>query len=327
MVRILVLGGTRFLSRAVVRAALDEGHDVLAACRGTEAVPDGATHLPLDRAGGTAGPLAELAGVEAVVDVARTPSWVERAVAALPRAHWVFVSSVSVYAEHSTQDLGSTDLPLLPAIHDDRDPLESPEVYGAMKVACERLVQQGTDSCYLVRPGLIVGPGDPSGRFTYWPVRLDRARQRPGPVLAPGDPDDLNQVIDVRDLAAWIVSAAARRVTGVVDAVGPVHSRSDLLAAVADGVGAADPDWRWVSSERLLELGVEPWMGAGSLPLWLPPEHAGLLAHDPAPARAAGLEVRPVARTAGDTLAWWRETDGALTGLTEAQEADLLARA
>jgi nucleoside-diphosphate-sugar epimerase len=310
-----------------VRAAVARGHDVTAACRGSSTVPEGARHVRLDRTGDDPGAVPELAGAEVVVDVATTPSWVRRAVAALPEAHWVYVSSVSAYADHATPSSGAGRLPLLRAVHEDRDVYEAPEVYGGMKVACEQTVQDGAASSYVVRPGLVVGPGDPSGRFTYWPVRLARTLDRPGPVLAPGDPADPSQVVDVRDLASWIVEAAELRRTGVVDGVGAVHPRADLLAAIARGVGA-DPDWVWVGSDRLTELGVRPWMGEGSIPLWLPPEeYAGMLAHDPGPAAEAGLVVRPIEETARDTLAWWRAEDGALTGLTAEEEADLLSRA
>ena len=328
--RILVLGGTQFLSREVALAASARGHDVTAACRGESgAVPDGVTHLRLDRESQDPADVPGIVdgGFDVVVDVARTPSWVRSAVAALPHAHWVFVSTVSVYADQTTPYSGAGRLPLVPAVADDRDPCEGPEVYGGMKVACEELVREGAATALVVRPGLIVGPGDPSGRFTYWPARLSRVAEEPGPVLAPGDPADPSQVIDVRDLAAWIVTAAENRLTGVVDGVGDVHTRADLLTAIARGVGV-EPEWAWVGSARLTELEVRPWMGDGSIPLWLPPEeYAGMLAHDQAPAVAAGLVCRPIEDTARDTLAWWRAEDGALTGITSEEEADLLARA
>ena len=325
--RLLVLGGTRFLSRAVAAAAAARGHEVTAACRGSSPVPDGVTHVALDRTTDDPAEVAALGGFEVVVEVASTPSWVRRAVDALPDAHWVYVSSVSAYADQRTPMSGAGRLPLLPAIPDDHDIYEGPDVYGGMKVACEQVVQQGTASSYVVRPGLVVGPGDPSGRFTYWPVRLDRAAHDGLPVLAPGDPADLSQVVDVRDLAAWVVSGAEQRLTGVVDGVGAVHTRADFLTEIARGVGV-EPDWRWVGSARLTELGVAPWMGPRSIPLWLPPEeYGGMLAHDPAPAADAGLVVRPLSETAADTLAWWQAEDGHVTGLTPAEESEVLARA
>ncbi len=319
--RLLVLGGTLFLSREVAAAALRRGHEVTCACRGTAPVPPGAVHLPLDR---SSDDVAEVlrGDWDAVVDVGRLPSWVRAAVAAVPDAHWVFVSSISVYADHAGAG-GGPGLPLVDPVPDDRDLAVEPEAYGGMKVACEEAVRAGAASGTVARPGLVVGPGDPTGRFTYWVERL----AQDGPVLAPGDPDDPVQVVDVRDLADWLVACAEQRLPGTYDAIGPAVPRRALLAEVAAGVGTR-PELVWVASERLVDLDVAEWAGLRSLPLWLAgPEHAGMLAHDHAPAAAAGLVARPVSRTAADTLAWLRATPGAArTGLTRAEEADVLAR-
>lgn len=258
---------------------------------------------------------------DAVVDVSRTPSHVRRAVAAWPGAHWVFVSTVNVYADTATPDPG-TDSALVEAITDDRDLGEDPEAYGGMKVACERLVLDGAARATVVRPGLIVGPGDPTGRYGYWPERL----ADPGAVLGPGDPSDRVQVIDVRDLAAWIVRLVGSGTTGTYDGVGPVTPVGDLLAGIAEGVGA-DPEVVWPGPEFLAEQGVEPWMGEGALPLWLPrPEYDGMLTHRFDLAAAAGLAVRPAADTARDTLAWMRaHPDAPRTGMSREREAEVLA--
>ncbi len=261
-----------------------------------------------------------------MVDVARLPSHVRRAVAAWPDAHWVFVSTVNVYAEDRPGG-GPGSLPLHEPRHADDDPAGSPTVYGAMKVACEETVQAGTASSMVVRPGLIVGPGDPTGRYSYWPDRLSWTRAG-DPVLAPGDPADAVQVVDVRDLAAFLVDAGERRQTGVVDAIGPVTPIGELLAQTATGVGA-DPEWIWVSQDFLTEHEVEPWMGERSVPLWLPrPEFDGMMQHDAGPAAEAGLTTRPLADTARDTLAWLRSEPGAAavarTGLTAGEETTLL---
>jgi nucleoside-diphosphate-sugar epimerase len=321
--RLLVLGGTLFLSREVAAEAVRRGHDVTCACRGTAPVPDGARHLPVDRSRDDAGAVLQgSGGYDAVVDVGRRPSWVRSAVAAVPAAHWVFVSSISVYADHATPGGGPGRVPLLEPIGEDRDLQTEPDAYGGMKVACEQAVQVGAASSTVVRPGLIVGPGDPTGRFTYWVERL----ADDGPVLAPGSPSDPTQVVDLRDLAAWLVWCAEQRVPGVLDAIGPVVPRSLLLEEVAAGVGAS-PQLRWVPSERLAALDVVEWAGPRSLPLWLAaPDHAGMLAHDPGPAAAAGLHHRPLRETAADTLAWVRATSGTTrTGLTRAEEAEVLA--
>ena len=294
------------------------------AARGASgSVPDGVRHVVLDR---TEGIPADLAAEEfdAVVDVARTPSWVGRAVTAWPRAHWTFVSTINVYADETTPGGTPASLPLVDAQPEDVDLRAHPEAYGPMKVACEQLVREGAERAFVVRPGLIVGPGDPTGRFTYWPARL--ADVEPGePVLVGGDPSDTVQVIDVRDLAAWIVTAAEAGLTGDLDGVGPATALGDLLAEVAAGLGV-EPRWTWASDTVLEVHDVAPWMGPRSLPLWLPrPAYDGMLAHDWSPSRDAGLTARPIAETARDTLEWLRATpDAVVTGLTREQERQVL---
>lgn len=322
--RILVLGGTKFLSKAVATEAVRRGHEVTCACRGTSgAVPDGATHLPVDRDE----PLPELGAYDAVVDVGRHPSRVRAAVAAVPDAHWVFVSTISVYSDDAVPGGSPGATPEHEPIHEDVDLGVDMDAYGPMKVSCEQAVLDGAASAMVIRPGLIVGPGDPSGRFTYWPVRLADG----GEVLAPGTPDDSVQVIDVRDLADWIVDSCEQRRTGTVDGIGPVQRFEDLLAAVAAGVGAplssTPPSLTWVDGEFLTEQGVEAWAGPDSVPMWLPrPEYDGMLAHDADLPRAAGLTTRPVAESARDTLAWVRtDPDAAQTGIGRDREAEVLA--
>ena len=321
--RLLVLGGTVFLSRAVAAEAVRRGHEVTCAARGASgSVPDGATLVQVDRTQ----PLPELGEFDAVVDVARQPSWVRAAVAAYSDAHWVFVSTVNVYADDATPGGTPANLPLVEPIHEDTDLKDNPEAYGPMKVACEQLVLDGAASAMVMRPGLIVGPGDPTGRFSYWPRRLALGRtQGASEVLAPGDPADLMQVADVRDLASWAVTAGEQRTTGVYDGVGPALAMADLLAQCAEGVPVA-PSWTWVDQAFLTEHEVEPWMGPDSIPLWLPrPEYDGLPAHDVAPSLDAGLTVRPLAETTRDTLAWLEATrDAPVSGMALEREQELL---
>jgi 2'-hydroxyisoflavone reductase len=317
--RLLVLGGTVFLSRAVAREAVARGHDVTCAARGTSgSVPDGARLVTVDRAAG----LPAIGGeFDAVVDVARQPSWVRAAVAAYPDAHWVFVSTVNVYADDATPGGTPATLPLVEAQEEDVDLAEHPEAYGPMKVACERAVRDGAASAMVVRPGLIVGPEDPTGRFTYWPRRLAAG----GEVLAPGDPDDVMQVVDVRDLAAWIVTACEQRTTGTYDGVGEPQPMRELLTGCAQGVDA-EVALTWVPQEFLQEQGVEPWAGPDGVPLWLPrPEYDGLPAHDVRPSLDAGLTLRPLAETTRDTVAWLAATpDATVTGISAERERELL---
>jgi 2'-hydroxyisoflavone reductase len=326
--KLLVLGGTVFLSRAVAEEAVRRGHDVTAACRGTSGtLPDGVHHLPLDRETQSLAdllpPSTDVAAgppFDAVVDIARQPQRVRDAVRALPDAHWVFVSTINVYADESVAGGTPQTLALRdPILEDSED--DSAETYGAKKVGCEQIVTDGAASSIVIRPGLIIGPGDPSGRFTYWPNRLAEG----GEVLAPGEPDERVQVIDVRDLAEWIVDAAERRLTGVYDGTGPAMARGEFLERVAAGVGG-DPTFTWVTQEFLAEQKVEPWSGPRSVPVWLPlPEYAGLCDHDVSASLAAGLRIRPLEESARDTLAWLRETPGAaVTGLTRDEESEVL---
>ena len=324
--RILVLGGSVFLSRAVAEEAVARGHEVTCACRGTSgSLPAGVAHVELDRARSSSATALD-AAYDAVVDVARQPSWVRAAVAAVSDAHWVFVSTINVYADESTPGGRPGTLPLREPVWDDTDLSTDPDAYGPMKVACEAIVRDGATSAAVVRPGLIVGPGDPTGRFTYWPARFADVASAPT-VLAPGDPEDVVQVIDVRDLAAWLVTLAEQRTVGDFDGVGEPTSIRDLLAAVALGSGGGDALLRWTPAAELEAHDVQPWAGDRSLPLWLPrPAYDGLLAHDVEPSLAAGLTLRPVEDTARDTRAWLRATpDAPVTGLTRAEEAAVLA--
>jgi nucleoside-diphosphate-sugar epimerase len=326
LMRLLVLGGTAFLGRATAAHAVAAGHQVTCAARGISgAVADGATLVPVDRS--VPDGLAPLAGqrFDAVIDVARVPSQIRRALDALAGTvgHWTFVSSCSAYADQKTPGQQAVSAPMLPAAPPELDdPYRSPETYGRCKVAGEEAVLGSGVPALICRAGLIVGPQDPSDRFTYWPVRLARG----GPVLAPGGPEELVQYIDVRDLAAWLVHAAQTGLTGVYDGIGVPLARAEFLTAVAAGVGPP-PDLVWVSQEFLLDHQVQPWSGPRSLPLWLPlPEYGGFLARDVTPALAAGLTVRPLPDTARDTLAWYVAAGSPplTSGMNAADEAVVL---
>lgn len=315
--RILVLGGTVFLSRAVAAEAVARGHEVVCACRGESgSVPEGARLVRWDRGAGDPAP--DVAP-DAVVDVARRPSWVRAAVAAYPAAHWVFVSTINVYADDA---VAGPDL--VEAVHTDEDLAVHPEAYGPMKVACEQAVTAGAASSMLLRPGLIVGPGDPTGRFSYWPERLAEAGPG-GEVLAGGEPTDRVQVVDVRDLAAWIVTACEQRTTGAYDGTGTATPIGRVLDAVAAGVGSG-ARLTWVPQDVLERHGVDPWAGPDGLPLWLPrPAYDGMMARDVSASYAAGLTTRPLSETARDTLAWLRSTpDAVRTGLSREHERRVL---
>ncbi|MDQ4085924.1 MAG: reductase [Actinomycetota bacterium] len=322
--RVLVLGGTLFLSYATAAAAVARGHEVTCAARGASgAEPAGVRFVHLDRARPD---WSRLTGQpwDVVIDVARYPSWVRSALDGLAEdaRSWLFVSTFSVYADHATPGQG-VDAALLPAAGPDVDE-KDPTRYGELKVACEQAVtERFGDASLVVRPGLLVGPGDPSGRFAYWPHRMAESAT----VLAPGEPDDPVQLIDVRDLARWLVEGAERGLRGTFNAVGPAMPRGDMLDAVAAGVGM-EPRLVWVPQEFLLAHDVEPWAGDRSLPLWLPmPEYAGFMSRDVSATLAAGLAVRPLEDTARDTFDWLQQSAGAkVTGLTAAEHRDLLHR-
>jgi 2'-hydroxyisoflavone reductase len=296
-VKLLVLGGTVFLGRHLVEAALARGDEVTTFTRGRTApdlFPDVET-LRGDRDGGL-GALAE-GTWDAVVDTSGYVPRVVRQSAGLLAGRvgvYCFVSSVSVYADFSTS----------PTEHSPVLPLDDPageavdEHYGALKAACEDVVREVLPGrALVVRPGLIVGPHDPSGRFTYWPVRVARG----GELLAPGPPSRTVQVIDARDLATWTLAACDRAVSGTFNAVAEATTFGELLSACSRAAGAL-PVVTWVDEDFLVAAGVKPWT---ELPLWLPgAEYEGLENVDVSRALAEGLRARPLDETAADTLAW-----------------------
>jgi len=320
LIRLLILGGSGFLGRAIAACAAAAGHDVTCAARGQSgSIASGARFVFVDRDDADGLESLTYRAYDAVVDVSRHPGQVRRAVAALKgrTGHWTFVSTVSVYADNRTPGQRADTAPLREPTAPQID-LGTEENYGAAKVACEQAVGEGALIC---RAGLIVGPEDPTGRFSYWPARLARG----GEVLAPGMPEDAVQFIDVRDLAQWIVHAAQVGLTGVYDGIGPPRRRGEILAECASALGS----WctfTWVDRAFLEEHKVRRWAGPRSLPLWLPlPDFAGFATRDTAPAHNAGLQVRAVAETARDTLGWLRASNGPVDGLTIDEERELLA--
>jgi 2'-hydroxyisoflavone reductase len=328
MGRWLVLGGTRFLSRAVAATAVARGHEVVCAARGTSgAVPDGAKLLIVDRdAPGALEPLRD-EPFDAVVDVARMAlPWVRSALEAVGAntAHWTFVSSISVYADSSTPGHGVGDPLVEPRT--DETITDDEAAYGPVKVASETAVREvAAERALIVRAGLICGEDDLTDRFGYWPNRFARG----GRALTPGDPGQPAQLVDVRDLADWIVRSGEEHLVGTFDASGPRSTLGAVLDEVADAVGAPDLERVPAASEALTAAGVQPWAGPRSLPLWLPASHAGMLARDTAPAAAAGLHCRPIADTARGALAHERALGPDRprhAGLTPAEESEILGR-
>lgn len=330
--RLLVLGGTAWLGSLIVADAVARGHDVTALARGESgSVPPGATFVRADRT--VPGAFDDLTGDwDATIDVTRHPGQVRTAVEALGDrvAHWVFVSSGSAYRD-ATIVGGDESMPL----HDplDHDVMESMDEYGPAKSACERILLDavGPERVHIARVSLIGGPGDWSGRGVYWPWRFAHPSNPEGRVLVPDLPNGLAQLIDARDLAAWAVDAAERRVAAIANVGGATMPFAEHLA-IAQQVAEATTGTRIeqvpVTEEWLIARGVEPWMGPRSLPLWLPADAAGLNSSDMSLVESLGLRRRPLAETLADTLSWREQNPEKplRAGLTDDEERELLAQ-
>lgn len=324
--RILILGGTGFTGPYQVRYAVERGHSVTVFNRGRRQaeLPASVEHLTGDRNG----QLDALKGKtwDVVIDVPSTyPRWVRDAATLLKDSakQYVFISTISVYADTSKPGINeSSPLATMP------DPtVEEMRHYGAMKALAEAEAEKAFPGrTTVIRPGLIVGPGDMSDRFSYWPVRIDRG----GEILAPGDGTDPVQIIDARDLAEFIIRMAEQGATGIYNATGP---RTPLtMAEMLYGIRAvttSDVKWTWVPADFLREQKVSPW---GDMPVWVPGsgDTAGFARVDISKAVAKGLTFRPLADTAEATLAWYKarpaEQRAALrAGIKPEREAEVLA--
>lgn len=322
--RLLVLGGTVFAGRHLVELAIERGHDLTLFNRGQT----GPGLFPgVERVlGQRAGNLDDLRGrrFDAVADMSGyLPADVERSAGLLAETagRYLFVSSRSVYADHSVPG-ANEDSPIGELPEGAPDDAVTDESYGPLKARCEQAVWAAfADRTVILRPGLIVGPHDPTGRFTYWPRRIAEG----GDVLAPEPPDQPIQVIDARDLAAFALALLERGASGTFDVVSPAGmlTLGGVIGACRQ-VSTAESQTVWVAEEFLLERGVEPW---SEIPVWMPgDDYAGFHRSDVARALAAGLDVRPIADTVADTLRWTREQDSPRgDALTREREAELLA--
>ena len=302
--KLLILGGTKFLGRHVVEAALARGDEVTMFNRGlhnAELFPE-VEKLRGERDGG----LEALCGRrwDAVVDTSGyVPRVVRESAELLSEAveFYVFISSISVYTDYlQPNEEGSPTATLA------NESIEevTGETYGPLKALCERAAEAALPGRVLnVRAGLIVGPYDPTGRFTYWTERVARG----GEVLAPAPRERRVQFVDARDLSEWILRMIDARRAGVFNAAGPDYALKwgDFLEACREGCDA-DASFTWMGEQFLDEKGVEPW---GELPLWIPEsseQHRFFMAVNCERAYASGLTFRPVVETARDTLAWQR---------------------
>jgi len=324
--KLLILGGTVFLGRALVDAALARGHEITLFHRGKhnpDLFPDverilGDRNTELDRLDGRTW--------DAAID---TCGYFPRQVAASAGklagvvGHYTFVSSISVYA--GFQEIGIDENAPVGTIEDPSIEEITGESYGPLKALCEQAAEAVMPGRVLNhRPGLIVGPHDPSDRFTYWPVRVARG----GNVLAPDRPEVLVQIIDVRDLAEWNIRMVEAGRTGVYNATGPAGPLT--MGEVLDtckSVSGSDAVLRWAPEEFLLKNEVAPW---SEMPLWVPEsEGAGFSAIDCSKAIADGLTFRPLPETVRDTLDWtktWPEERPLRVGITAEKEAAVLQK-
>jgi 2'-hydroxyisoflavone reductase len=294
--RILILGGTGFVGRHIAELCLVRGHELALFHRGRSnaGILERAEHILGDRDAD----LSALRGrlFDVVIDTSGYEVPAVRAAAravAHPGIHYVFISTISVYASLAQMDELSAPLRAIAAPENASVSLEA---YGALKAACERaLDEQLPGRVQHVRAGLILGPHDYDERFRYWLTRIARG----GEVLAPGDPEAPAQAIDARDLAAWVLACAEARVTGVFNTTGPVMTMRALLGTIRDVIGA-DARFTWVPDEILTKHGVRPY---SEMPFWLPAS-AGARPVEIGRALSRGLSFRPFAETVRDTWTW-----------------------
>ncbi len=334
--KLLVIGGTRFVGRHFVTAALARGHELTLFNRGRESAPvadvetiQGDRHTDLAKLQGRRW--------DAVVD---TCGLLPRAVRASAEAlrdavdSYVFISTVSVYADVSQPgvDEGSPTKKLTPEQLDAANAIDPTQataasygnIYGGLKVLCEQAAEEVMPGRVLVlRPGLIVGPADYTDRFTYWVARVARG----GEVLAPGNRDRHVQFIDSRDLAEWTVTMIERKQTGVYNC--DSEPGAFTMGQVLDeckAVSASDASFTWVDEDFLVREQVVAW---SEMPFWLPesePSLKGFMYINCNKAIEAGLTFRPVTETIRDTLTWQqtRATEELKAGLDPEKERKLL---
>ncbi len=322
--KILIIGGTRFLGRHLVEAALACGHEVTLFNRGQtnpDLYPEIETILG-DRDGGLGALTARQ--WDAVIDTCGYyPRIVRASALALAGAveHYTFISSISVYPDETGPH--ADEAAPVGTLADETVEEITGETYGPLKALCEQRVHSAfSNGALIIRPGLIVGPHDSSDRFTYWPSRFARG----GEVLGPGDPQMPVQIIDVRDLAEWNIRLIEDRVTGVFNTTGPENllTMGEIIETCQQ---AAEVPSKiiWVNDEFLLEQNIAPYT---ELPLWVPKSYWWMSQVSISRALEAGLKFRPLTETVADTLAWeqTRSQDYEwANGLNPERESELLA--
>lgn len=322
MTDVLILGGTGWLSGRVAEQWLDAGASVTCLARGGREAPYGTRLVTADRTEPDAYDAVRDREWDEIVDISSRPEQVAAAVAALAGTtrHWTYVSSLSVYADN---DVAGADEAA--ALAEPADPDAEEYDYSRAKAACEASVREALGHrAAIVRPGLIVGPGDPTDRFGYWVSRFALAGEEP--VLVPEAPGALAQVIDVDDLAAFVAAIGREKWTGVANAIGDPLPLADLLA-LARAVAGHTGDVVQAPDAWLVEHAVAHWAGPRSLPLWLPDDMPGFASRANTAYRLLGGGIRPVRETLERTLADERERGldrERVSGLSRDDELDLL---
>src|SRR6266487_1219633 len=331
--RILILGGTGFTGPYQVRYALSRGHKVTTFNRGKThpgELPKEVEQLIGDR-NGQLDALRDRQWDVAIDNPTTLPAWVRDAAQILKGnvERYVFISTISVYADTGQ----GVDETAALAKYDGPDPYKETiegvkasgyKTYGPLKALSEKEVEKWfPGKALIIRPGLIVGPGDETDRFTYWPVRIDRG----GEVLAPGKPSDPVQFIDARDLAEWTIRMAENRETGIYNATGPATplEMGGMLDKIKDALHS-NATFTWLPTEFLTEQKVQPW---SDMPVWTGDE-LGLARTKINRALAKGLTFRPLAETARDTLVWFKSLpqdrqSHLKAGITTERESEVLA--
>lgn len=315
--KLLILGGTQFLGRAVVEAALKRSHEVTLFNRG-QTNPDLFPEVEKVRGDRGVDPIPR-GEWDAVIDTSGyVPAVVRRSAEALRNSvqRYLFVSSISAYAGFSEGPTEDSQRARLAKGQPDDELQSSYENYGALKALCEDVVSEVYgERAVIVRPGLIVGPHDPTGRFTYWPHRIARG----GEFIVPGSPEDQIQFIDARDLGAWLVELCARREWGAFNATHPGLFWGELVDSCVQVTGS-DARPVWVDADWLAAQGVGQWM---ELPLWLhEPGAVGMMRADVSRAVAAGLTFRPLDEIVRGTLEAAETTEDA--GMKPERERELI---
>ena len=322
---ILVLGGTQWLGRELAAEALRRGHAVTSLARGEAgAVAEGSQLVVADRSQPGAYDAVADREWDAVIDVTRQPGFARRAAAGLAgrAAHWTFISSGNVYAAQNEPDADES-AELMPPLADDE---ATAETYGEAKSAIEQAYREALgDRLLVIRPGLIAGPGDASGRSGYWVARAARDDE---PMLVPDILDAAVQAIHVDDLVRFALDAIERQLTGAFNAVGDPTTFGEWLER-SRAIGGHEGELVAASPEWLAEHEVAEWSGPESLPLWIiDPEWNAFLDRSNAAAKAAGLQLRPLDQLLTELLAWEREQGldrERKAGLSAERERELLA--